>query len=281
MTGTLAVDGAEIFYVTHGLGQPLMLMHGGLGPDHSYFRPWLDALGDDHSLIYYDHRGGGRSSRLERFDGISHDTLVDDADRLRAHLGHDSMVLLGHSYGGMLALEYALRHPERLDGLILCCTAPAWDYDEELAANAAARGTPEILEAAARLRQAPIADDETYRRLHVAIQPLYFHCVDETVIAEIDARTHYSASAYDLSEVLLADFNITDQIHRISVPTLILVGRDDWVTPPSQAERMHRELSHAQVVCFEESGHYPFIEETEHFVETVRTWINKLHTMGS
>jgi proline iminopeptidase len=274
--GTVAVDGAELYYVTHGTGRPLMLMHGGLGPDHSYFRPWLDALGDEIELIYYDHRGGGRSSRLDSFDGITHDTLTDDADRLRAHLGYESMTLLGHSYGGMLALEYALRHPERLDGLILCCTAPAWDYDEEIAANAAARGTPQALAAAARLRQAPIGDDELYRRHHMEIQPLYFHRVDPDLIAAMDARMRYSAAAYDLSEVLLADFDISNKIHAIRTPTLIIVGRDDWVTPPSQAERMHKAMPHADVAVFEQSGHYPFIEESEAFNETVRRWMASL-----
>jgi proline iminopeptidase len=278
--GTVAVDGAELFYVTHGSGRPLMLMHGGLGPDHSYFRPWLDALGDEIALIYYDHRGGGRSSRLTSFAGITHDTLTDDADRLRAHLGHESMTLLGHSYGGMLALEYALRYPHRLDGLILCCTAPAWDYDEEIAANAAVRGTPEALAAAAELRNAPIGDDERYRRLHVAIQPLYFHRVDPDVIAAMDARTRYSAAAYDLSELLLADFNIADKIHAIQTPTLIVVGRDDWVTPPSQAERIQRAIPHADVAMFEASGHYPFIEETAAFNQTVRRWMASLPARG-
>ena len=272
----VAVDGAELFYTTHGSGRPLMLMHGGLGPDHTYFRPWLDALGDEIALIYYDHRGGGRSSQLASFDGITHDTLVDDADRLRAHLGHERMVLLGHSYGGMLALEYALRHQDRLAGLILCCTAPAWDYDDELARNAAARGSPRALEAREKLLQSPIANDEIYRRLHVDEQPLYFHRPDPEIIAAMDAATRYSASAYDLSEVLLADFNISDQLHKITVPTLILVGRDDWVTPPSQAERIKAEMPHANLVVFAESGHYPFIEEHPLFVRTVRDWISGL-----
>ncbi len=206
----LAVDGAELFFTTHGSGRPLLLMHGGLGPDHTYFRPWLDSLGDQIELVYYDHRGGGRSSRLERFEGTTHETLVEDADRLRAHLGHDKLVLLGHSYGGMLALEYALRHQERLDGLILCCTAPAWDYGDEIARNARIRGSSRELQAVEQLKNAPIGDDETFRRLWVDIQPLYFHRWDPEIIAAMDAETRYSASAYDLSEVLLADFDLSD-----------------------------------------------------------------------
>jgi proline iminopeptidase len=267
------VDSAELFYTTFGSGRPILLMHGGLGPDHTYFRPWLDALGDESELIYYDHRGGGRSSRLDGFDGITHETLVKDADQLRAHLCHDKFVLLGHSYGGMLALEYALRHPDHLVGLILCCTALAWDYGDELEENAA-RGTQPELDALARLRQLPIASDEVFRDLWVAIQPLYFHRVDPRIIAEMDAQTVYSASAYELSEILLSEFNISDRLHEIVVPTLILVGRHDWVTPPSQAERIKQAIPHADVVMFEESGHYPFIEEHHRFIQSVNAWLS-------
>lgn len=66
-----------------------------------------------------------------------------------------------------------------------------------------------------------------------------------------------------------ADFDISDQIHALRTPTPIIVGRDDWVTPPSQAERMHQAMPHADVAIFEQSGHYPFIEEAEAFIETI------------
>jgi proline iminopeptidase len=269
----LAVDGAELFYTTHGAGQPIVLMHGGLGPDHSYFRPWLDALGDELRLIYYDHRSGGRSSRLKSFAGITHETLVDDADRLRAHLGYDQIVLLGHSYGGMLALEYALRYPERLAGLILCCTAPAWDYGDEIDRNAAARGIPRALEARERDRDKPIESDDAMRRHWVDIQPLYFHRIDPKVIAAMDAGMIYSAAAYNLSEILLADFDLSARLIEITVPTLVIAGRDDWVTTPSQADRMMAALPNARLAMFEESGHYPFVEEHKLFIETVRQWL--------
>jgi proline iminopeptidase len=189
------------------------------------------------------------------------------------HLGHERFVLFGHSYGGMLALEYALRHPDRLDGLILCGTAPAWDYDEEIARNAAARGTPRELAALEAMRRIPIGSDERFRQLWVAIQPLYFHRVDADAIEKMDAGMRYSASAYELSEVLLTDFDISDRIHAITVPTLILVGADDWVTPPSQSLRIQEALLHAELAIFTASGHYLCVEEHERFIAMVGDWI--------
>lgn len=272
----LVAEDVELFYETSGNGVPLMLMHGGMGPDHTYFRPWFDALGNVASLIYYDHRSGGRSSRIASFAGISHDTLTADADRLRAHLGHDRMVLLGHSYGGMLALEYALRYPERLAGLILCCTAPAWDYDDELAENSEARGTPDILAARDALHDLPLPSDEVFGDLWNRIQPLYFHRPHVAAMREMHAKMVYSASAYHLSEILLADFNLEDRLPEIQTPTLIVVGADDWVTPMSQAIRMQRSLPDATTLVFEESGHYPFIEEHETFTSSLAAWLSSL-----
>ena len=272
----VAIDGGELYYATHGAGRPLVVMHGGLGPDHTYFRPWLDALGDEIRLIYYDHRGGGRSSRLESFDGITNDTLTDDTDRLREHLGYDRIVLLGHSYGGMLALEYALRHPDRLAGLILCCTAPAWDYGDEIDRLAAARGAPRSLEARERDRDRVIESDEVMRRHWVDIQPLYFHRVDPEIITAMDDGMIYSAAAFNLSEILLADWNVSGRLPEITVPTLVICGRDAWVTPPSQAERMMAALPNATLAMFEESGHYPFAEEHERFTATIRDWVSAL-----
>jgi proline iminopeptidase len=89
----------------------------------------------------------------------------------------------------------------------------------------------------------------------------------------MDAGIRYSASAYELSEILLADFDISDRIRAITVPTLILVGGDDWVTPLSQARRIHSVLPHAELAIFAASGHYPFVEEHERFIARVGGWI--------
>ncbi len=141
----------------------MLLMHGGLGYDHTYFRPWLDVLGERTELIYYDHRGNGRSSRPESWEGITHETWAQDADALREHLGHERVLLFGHSYGGFLAQEYALRYPERLEGLILCSTAPVFDYPEVAMANAAARTTAAQFQALTEALSAPVRDDDALR----------------------------------------------------------------------------------------------------------------------
>ena len=110
------VNGTTLYYETIGQGTPMFIMHGGLGMDHSYFRPWLDALADQVTLVYYDHRANGRSERPANLDGVTHATWAADADALREHLGYDQILLFGHSYGGFLAQEYAFATTIALKG---------------------------------------------------------------------------------------------------------------------------------------------------------------------
>jgi proline iminopeptidase len=271
------VNGTDLYYEVIGEGRPLMLMHGGLGLDHTYFRPWLDPLAAHYQLIFYDHSGNGRSPRPQGFDGVSHATWADEADALRAHLGLDRIVLLGQSYGGFIAQEYALRHPDRLDGLILLCTAPALDYPEVIFANAQRRGTPEQIAVVAEDLGKPAENDEAFRRLWNTIVPLYFKRYDPGIAEAVDTQTHYSAGAFNHSfGVCLPTYNTTARLPEISTPTLILSGREDWITPPEQGERMRALLPNAEFVIFEESGHFPFVEEQQAFLTTVEEWLARL-----
>jgi proline iminopeptidase len=272
------VNGTELFYTTHGSGRPMLVMHGGLGLDHAYFRPWLDELGDVAELIYYDHRGNGKSARPANWEGITHATWADDADALRAQLGHERIILYGHSYGGFLALEYALRHGEHLAGLILSCTAPALDYPEVILANAERRGSPEIMQTVMTGLADPTDSDEGYRALMGAIMPLYFKRYDPEVARQIDAVSTYSGGAFRHSfTACIPSYNVLDRLGEICTPTLILSGREDWITPPAQGgERLHAGLPNSELVIFEESGHFPFIEEAQRFNAGVKDWVRGL-----
>ena len=112
MENMINVNGADFYYQKHGSGTPILVMHGGLGLDHEYFRPTLDSWGDFAELIYFDHRGNGRSEAPADWESVTLASMADDADALRDALGLDKVILLGHSYGGFLALEYAQRYQE-------------------------------------------------------------------------------------------------------------------------------------------------------------------------
>jgi len=271
------LNDTQLFFERVGKGQPLLVMHGGLGLDRTYFRPWLDRLGQQVELVYYDHRGNGRSTRPATMEGITHETWAADADALRARLGFDKIILFGHSYGSFLAQEYALRFRNHLKGLILSNTAPVFDYVPVIQANAAARGTPDALVALGEVFGRAMSDDDDWRSHWTRILPLYFRRFDPRIGKTMDEATSYSAAAWNhVNANCLPKFNTLARLKEIAVPALVLAGGDDWITPAEQNRRVHAELPNAEFAIFEASGHFPFIEEADKFVTTVGNWIAEL-----
>ncbi len=274
-------DEGIVYHASVGAGPPLLLL-GGIHFDHIHLRPWLDPLGDVATLIYLDHRGAGRSPKPKRLEDLTHDAWVDDVRHLIDHLGHKRIALLGHSYGGFLAQEFALRHPSRLDGLILCATAPAMDYPDVIMANAKARASAGLLETVIHALTQPSTDDDALRQTWLDILPLYFHRFEPKYRDLFSDGVRYSAGAFNRGffECLPA-FNTSVDIGSVEVPTLILSGRHDWITPVEQgSQRLASAMPNARMVVFEESGHFPFIEEHDDFVDTVRSWLSGLNRTG-
>ena len=265
------LNDTELFYVEVGEGLPCLVMHGGLGGDHSSLHPWLDPLGDVMRLVYYDHRGNGRSGR-PRSDSITFEQLCADADALREHLGFEEIAVLGYSFGGFIALEYALRYPERISHLILLDTAPTFDYEEEIEANARRKGaTQEQLEAL----DASAEDEGESWRLWKVIEPLYFCTFDADLAERVMGKTVISVEAADAGDAIIEGWDLTPRLGEISAPTLILVGRDDFVCPPSQAKIMHEGIPNSELAVFENSGHFTHVEEPEAFFDAVRGWLRR------
>jgi proline iminopeptidase len=121
----IPVDGAELYAREIGQGQAIVVLHGGPDFDHRYLLPELDRLSDSYRLIYYDQRGRGWSATGVNPDDVTLASDIADIDKVREHFKLDSVVLMGHSWGTVLALEYTLRYPQRVSGLILMNPAPA------------------------------------------------------------------------------------------------------------------------------------------------------------
>lgn len=274
----LLVDGTEFFCQRHGRGVPILVIHGGPGLDHSYFRPWLDGLGNEAELIYLDLRGNGRSGGRNTINEITIESWAADVDKLRQTLGLGRCVVLGHSFGAFVALEYARTFSEHLLGLALCSATPALDYPAQAMSNAQALATGPQLQAIMHCLSQPVKDDLTFRKLWMQTLPVYFHRYEPAIGAGMDDTTAYSAAAYNRGTFdLLPNFNAVPWLGDISAPTLILVGRHDWLMPMEHgAERLKRGIRRAAVQVFEQSGHFPFIEETVGFCQTLREWLRKL-----
>lgn len=278
-TRRVRVDGAELFVRSLGSGSPILCLHGGLGLDHTYLSPWLDPLALNHSLIFYDHRGNGRSSRPEEWHAVDHDVWARDVERLRLALGLDEVIVFGHSYGAFLALEYAIRYPDHLCGLILCSAAASARYVETAFANLSMQAGPEELDAISRLFSDPPEDPDRVRELWHAALPAYVHGLDEQSARAAFAQTRFSGAAIRRAVTeCLPSYDVFDQLDCIRVAALVLVGRHDLITPPeAAAEPLARGLPDAELVLFEHSAHFPFIRENDEFLRVVRGWLERRH----
>ena len=256
------INGANLWFEVIGNGEPILMMHGGLGMDHTYLRPWHDALADQARLIYFDHRWNGRSERVGPAD---HAQWHADAAALLDHLQATPATIYGHSYGAWLALGFAVRYPELVSRLILCGASPAFDYQPDLSTQQEQK--PAAVQAlVASFEQPPSTDDEMAELLR-AIFPLYF--AGPTRMSLLDGMKP-SAEGYALGGKALAAFSVVDQLAAMALPIQVLVGRHDFITPVSQAHRIASLARRVEVVELPNSGHFPFAEEPDAYLAAFR-----------
>lgn len=274
----LTVIDTALYYQRYGKGVPVLVMHGGPGLDHSYLRPALDALGHVAELIYYDYAGHGRSEGREHVAQMSIEGLADEAEALRVALKLSKIVVLAHGFGGFVAQTFAQRYPDSIRGLILCSTSPAWDYPEVMIGQAHSQASAEQMGALMACMTRPMPDDTELRKLWRQTLPLYFYRFTPDQGTALSDGIKYNANAYNRGLFELAPyFNATPWLGDIRVPTVVMAGVHDFMTPQVQAtDRFKQHLPKASVALFENSGHYPFIEETTAFCHTVRQYLKQL-----
>lgn len=265
---TATVNGSELYYETVGSGAPILMMHGGLGLSHDYMRPYFDQLSESHTVVYYDHMGNGRSARPDDYSEMTFDRLVSDAAELMTVLGHDTFVLIGHSYGGFVAQAFAAAHQDRLSGLVLIDTVPAFDYQPTVT------GSDEQMAAFGRLFSEPMQDDADWQAMWNPVVKMYFNRWDDAVGADLDARTTYEHRAWNASAALLGAYNMLEALPNIQTRALAIAGQKDGITPPAPgAERIAGLMPNCDLKVFENSGHYPFIEEEQAFFDALKAWL--------
>jgi proline iminopeptidase len=266
------VEGAELAVAGRTLTErpTVVALHGGPGFDQGYLRPGLGPLGDHAQIVFVDLRGQGRSGRPP-VESCTLERMADDVAGLCDRLGIAEPVVLGHSSGGFVALQLALRHPGTARALILCNTAAALrlPVDDDPPPGLAERTSPEVAALAARMFGGEFSA-ETMRVFEEHVAPTYAGPRHVDVPGRLLPLSSFTTEvAGYFFGTLAAGYDVRPRLAEIDVPALIAVGRHDWVCPPAAGRALAAGLPRAELVEFTDSGHFPFSEEPAAFQAAV------------
>jgi proline iminopeptidase len=266
----LDVNGAQLFVQEAGTGPVALVLHGGLGLDQQPYRS-LDPLGRLLHLVYIDHRGNGRSSRPDPAT-LTMTNWADDAAAVAGLVGNgEPVIVIGHSFGGFIAQELAIRHPAVVRALILVTTTPGQLGTGE---EPAPEGPPIPDEFAALMATMPATDGELAAGM-ATLAPAYVHTAPPEVITALMADTVFSALAMRRGFEELAGWSSVDRLATIGVPVLVIAGRHDALTAWPQAERITKRVPDAELVVLEDSAHFPWLDEPDAFFEATADWLTR------
>jgi proline iminopeptidase len=269
---------SAIYYESIGAssGVPLFMINGGPGFDHAYFHvsPVWESLGANRPIIFYDQRGTGKSSVVEK-DGQC--TLADqltDLEALQEHLEYEQIDILGHSWGGFLGMAYTARYSKKVRRLILVDSgAPRLEDTVFLFKNI----FPETVERQNAVAFAEELGDEDAIQMGLAeydTMLCYSPEKRDAWVAQVDSTSYRR----HVNQMLWQDaqrFNLNPELKKFHQPTLVITGRYDINVAPSVAYEIHQAIPNSQFKVFEQSGHLPWFEEPELFLNVVDRFLSE------
>lgn len=272
----MSIRGVSLFVKVIGQGYPLALMHGGPGLDHNTMQPFRRCAAQ-FTLVFYDHRCNGRSEGGP-ISSMTWENLTADADALRQRLGFDKWAVLGHSFGGMVALEYALRYPESLSHLLLVDTCGDSRWVQENAPKVLAqRGfSPDTVETARHFFNGQMEPDEVISAGRKLLKAYYHNFnllhLARAILPGLRMKSRPEAHIFGFSQ-LLKGWTVMDRLSEIEVATLVLAGRDDFQFPPEHQAALAAGIANARLEIIERAGHNAHLERSAEVIRAIREFM--------
>ncbi|RNB87138.1 alpha/beta fold hydrolase [Brevibacillus fluminis] len=286
------INNTKIYFDVEGVGSvpdgPIMrqkpvcfVLHGGPGSNHTGYKPHLTPLSEHMQLVYIDNRGSGFSDEGPQ-STYSLENNVEDVEALREYLGLEKIVILGTSYGGIVAQSYGVKYPDRLQGLLLMVTTPSYRTIEKAKKILAEKGTEEQKIVGEKIFSGTFTSEEEFVKGIQVMDPLYIYTY--TAPSEEDKRTMEDAlkrskhSYQALNEgfrTFMKTYDVIDQLPRIKVPTLIIAGRHDWITPVEESVEISKGIPDNEFIIFENSSHDIIIDEYDLYIKTVTSFVQR------
>ena len=277
----VATPSGPVYVEIEGDGSPVLLVSGGPGVSHVHYHPWFSRLADHHTVGYYDHPGVGRSSRQAGRGAYTVAAYAEAIESIRAHLDAATIALVGLSFGGLPAIEYARRRPDRIRRLVMSNapdSAQTWQRGNIDNVNReVSTRYPELWDRlmALRDRGVPSLADEYQEIVGLVLPELEWadRLTHPDLTRPAEDVDRYNPDAYEAFLGADPEWTVAGSLAGYDpmpmpggLPTLIVAGRHDRVTPVVIAHSLQRELgSGARLVVFEHSAHRPWAEEPERY----------------
>jgi L-proline amide hydrolase len=288
--GRIPYAGGETWYRIVGDGEqpgklPLVCLHGGPGALHDYLEPLAELAATGRRVVFYDQIGCGRSWVEKPADFWTVDLFVREVQVVRDALALDRVHLFGSSWGGMLAMEYALTRPAGVASLVLSsspASIPVWEQETGRLRRDLPEDTRRMLdehEAAGTLDspEYQAAAMEFYKRHVCRVDP--FPAFVQRSFAGLAEHPDVYMTMQGPNEFVitgtLRTWDITDRLGELDIPTLITAGAHDEFTPV-QAQRLRKGIRGSELVTFEDASHMQFVEEPERYRELVAAFLDRV-----
>ena len=273
---TVEIAGAQLKVVESGAAKKgtIILLHGGRGiGDHSSEFSAYRALADEYRVIAYDQRGCGESSLTPPY---TFERLADDVEELRKKLVDGPIILQGGSFGGMIALLYATRHPDNLTHLILRGTTPSYHHEEEVLATIRSKlhkATSASYRMVEKIFSDDVIDDTELRLIWLALQPLYFETFDPDDALEKTRKMHFHAESHN-ALFRNQTYDVREKLRDITARTLVICGAQDWICPPSQSRMIAEGIPGARLLMVEGANHAVHHEKNALVLSEIRSFLD-------
>jgi proline iminopeptidase len=252
----------------------LVALHGGPGGTHKSLRPILSKLSPELCVIYIDQRGSGQSFHASR-DTYTLENNVRDLNEFRSFLDIDQMNLLGFSYGGMVAMSYAIQHPENVKRLVVVNSAPSFHFIEKARRNLKERGTSHQVQIAEKLWKGAFKSDAEYGQFFEELRTVYSVRAARGEMIVSDKRHVSHEPVNEAFSGFLQRYDIRSELGNITARTLVIGAEHDWMCPPEFSEDIAARIEDADLCIVPGSGHYITEDRPEELLRLISDFVHR------
>ena len=272
-SGFISINGAKHYYSITGTGDTLIILHGGPGLSHKYMMPQIDdLLSSEFTLLFYDQRGSGWSEGEKDSTKLNIDNFVQDLEQIRIHFGISKVNLLGHSFGGLLAMYYGIAYPSNLGSLILVDTDAAsyklrTPYQIKMIDSRLSERQEEYLDSIEQTYSFKNYDPDTYEEYYKTFLTTYFANPIDTakLILGFDAKSVPKINSTNrIVRANLGEYDIHSKLSNLNCRTLIMQGTES-VFSVEGAQAINQQIPNSDIQLFKNCGHFEYIESPMKF----------------